>query len=357
MKFLLRSSLIFHLVSVLIATSAAKVLGEEAWTNQRPQPWIRRDQPILSATTTKQAWCKVVCYSPHVIHHDGLFRMWYLGTSTASRTNDICMGYAESKNGVDWIEHPNNPVLTGDDVPWGEIVQTPYVLWDADESVFKLWFVSGGVDRDANRKITRNEQRLGYATSTDGIAWKVRPEPIYPSGRSPSVIKQGPNSYRMWMGSRPDVKDQVSGELYSNIYEFNSTDGIHWNRGEQPVIRPSGVGTSVVYPSVIQHEGRYHMWYGCHVPGKFELFYATSADGTHWSIDHTESVFPARTGTAFFDNRYTSTPCIVKLPDRFLLYYSARDMKTKYVDGEGRTRTDNVGVYAHIGVAELNRRR
>ena len=62
----------------------------------RPQLWKRRAEPILSAYTTKENWCKVVVYSPHVIFHDGRFRMWYLGTSVESRTNDIVLGYAES---------------------------------------------------------------------------------------------------------------------------------------------------------------------------------------------------------------------------------------------------------------------
>ncbi len=346
---------IYAIVSLGIALTGLVGIAscQDSWQDKRPQPWVRRDQPILSATTTNQSWCKVVCYSPHVIYHDGVFRMWYLGTSTASRTNDISMGYAESINGIDWKEHPENPILTGNDISWGKFVQTPYVLWDEEEDLFKMWFVSGGVERDANRSIIRNEQRLGYATSKDGINWDLHPGPIYPSGRSPSVIKEGPNSYRMWMGSRPDVEDQVSSKLYSNIYEFHSSDGIQWQRSEEAVIRPSGIGTSTVYPFVTQDDDAYHMWYGCHVPGNFELFYASSVDGSKWKTDHSASVFPARRDSEFFDNRYTSTPCIVKLPDRYLMYYSARDMNTKYVDSEGRTRTDNVGVYSHIGVAEL----
>lgn len=49
---------------------------------QRPQPWERRDQPILSARNTQESWCKVVLYSPHVIHAQGRFHMWYVGTSS-----------------------------------------------------------------------------------------------------------------------------------------------------------------------------------------------------------------------------------------------------------------------------------
>ena len=185
--------------------------------DQRPQPWQRRDEPILSARTTKQSWCRVVCYSPHVIHHDGKFRMWYLGTSEASRTNNMAMGYAESDDGIHWREHPGNPVLTGDDVPWGTPIQTPFVKFDSATKLYRMWFVSGdGVSRDAKNKIIGNDQRLRHATSADGIHWKVDPQPLYPCGRSPSVTQLGPDNYRMWMGSRPD-HNLIDGGLYANI--------------------------------------------------------------------------------------------------------------------------------------------
>lgn len=319
---------------------------------QRPQNWTRRDKPVLSAYTTRQSWSKVVIYSPHVIHHDGKFRMWYLGTSTASRSNDIALGYAESKDGLTWTEHAANPISTADDVPWGQIWQTPFVLYDDAERIFKMWFVSGeGVVRDEAKKIIRNDQQLGYATSENGVQWRVHPKPIYASGRSPSVIKEGPNKYRMWMNSTPD--HDKSGSIYTNIYEFSSTDGVDWKRQDEPVIRPSGVGTTTVYPFVIKDGDAYHMWYGCHTNRKFELFHATSNDGSKWHIDHERPAFPARSATGFFDSRYTSTPCIVKLPDRYLLYYSARDMKTTFVDPQGKVGKDGAGIYAHIGVATL----
>ena len=321
--------------------------------DRRPQPWERRGRPILSATTTRQSWCKVVLYSPHVIYHDKKFRMWYLGTSTATRTNDIVMGYAESDDGIDWKEFPGNPILTGKDVPWGTPLQTPFVLFDREEKIYKMWFVCGrGIRRDKNRKVLELDQRLWYATSADGIHWKVRPKPIFASGRSPSVIKEGPHRYRMWMGSAPGPKS-VWNDIYKNIYEFTSTDGIHWKRGMKPVIRPAGKATSTIYPFVIRERGLYYMWYGCHVPGGFELFCSTSKDGTRWDPQQKQPAFPARKDRAAFDGRYTSTPCVVRRPDRYLLYYSARDWKTTYIDGKGRRRKDNAGVYAHIGVAAI----
>ena len=98
------------------------------------------------------------------------------------------------------------------------------------------------------------------------------------------------------------------------------------------------------------------MWYGGHVTGgMFELFCATSNDGTRWKTDHERAAFPAAKGRTAFDSRYTSTPCVVNLQDRYLLYYSARDWKTDYIDAQGRKRTDKSSPYSHIGVAEIRK--
>lgn len=345
-----------HIVLLLLSmTVTTAVRGDDANPlDQRPQPWQRRAEPILSTYTTKQSWCKIVLYSPHVSYHDGKLRMWYLGTSTATRTNDIVMGYAESNDGIDWKPFDKNPIITGDDIPWGTIVQTPFVMFDHDEQIYKMWFVSGkGVTRDGKNRVVSNDQRLGYATSGDGIQWKIHPKSIYPSGRSPSVIKVRSNKYRMWMGSSPSP-DHAWNDIYKNIYEFSSTDGLRWKRSEKPVIIPSGRGQSCVYPFVIKERNTFYMWYGCHIDGgMFELFCANSSDGTDWKVDHENSAFSATKGKTAFDSRYTSTPCVVRLKDRFLMYYSARDWKTEYIDSQGRRRRDGSSPYAHIGVATL----
>ncbi len=325
--------------------------------DQRPQPWQRRDKPILSATTTAQSWSKVVVYTPFVLHRDGKFQMWYLGTSTGSRSEDMALGYARSDDGINWTEHAANPILTRDDVPWEKSsIQTPFVMFDTDEKIYKMWFVTvPKIERDKRGGIQDLQQRLAYATSSDGIKWKVHPKPLFWSGRSPSVMKAAPNRYRMWMGSKP-TPDHAWGELYKHIYEFTSADGIDWKRGDQPVITPTGDARSTVYPFVIRERGTYYMWYGCHVPGgKFELFCSTSRDGSKWNVNNAQPAFAAADDKQRFDGRYTSTPCVVNLKDRYLLYYSARDWKRTYTDSQGRQRTDGSGVYAHIGVAVIKK--
>lgn len=281
--------------------------------------------------------------------------MWYLGTSESSRSNDMLMGYAESEDGIHWKEHAGNPIFSGSDIPWGRMVQTPFVKFDEARGEYRMWFVSGdGVTKDkAGKKIIRNNQKLAYATSQNGVDWKVHPKSLYPSGRSPSVIQLSGNQYRMWMGSQPDLSLPTGG-LYENIYEFSSSDGLAWKRGEKPVLQPRGPAKSTVYPFVIREGNDLYMWHGCHIDGgRFELFCAKSSDGTNWNVDHTQPAFAARVGKVGFDSKYTSTPCIVRHKGRLLMYYSARDWQIDYIDGDGKRRRDGAGVYAHIGVAEL----
>lgn len=99
------------------------------------------------------------------------------------------------------------------------------------------------------------------------------------------------------------------------------------------------------------------MWYGCHVEdGLFEIFASTSADGLQWTHHHEQSAFPATRDPSDFDGRYTSTPCVLDDGDRYLLYYSTRDMGNLYGAGAGTVRADGMGVYRHIGVAVCAKR-
>jgi hypothetical protein len=52
------------------------------------------------------------------------------------------MELAESDDGIHWTPYKHNPILTLDDLPWGTFWQTPFVILDPDEKIYKMWFVS-----------------------------------------------------------------------------------------------------------------------------------------------------------------------------------------------------------------------
>lgn len=313
--------------------------------------WQRSDQPVLSAMTTGQMWSRVQLYNPTVIRVDGVYRMWYIGNDTATRVDGLMLGYAESDDGLRWTEHPDNPILRADDLPWGKSWQTPHVLYDADEHCYKMWFVSTDINRDADGGVVSFFQKLGYGVSPDGLHWDIAPDPLYPSARRPCVLKDGPGAYRMWMNSSPHP-DGSLGDLAGNIYRFVSPDGLRWTRDPEPAVTADDAHRSVVYPYVVKNEDAYTMWYGCHVEGGFfELFCSVSEDGLTWTHHCDRSAFPATRCPDDFDGRYTSTPCVLQEDDRYLLYYSARDLGNIYGASDGTIKVDRDGIYRHIGVA------
>ena len=339
--------------TVLFAVLACQqaVLGEHPFS-QRPQPWQRRDEPILSALSTKQRWSRVTLYSPHVLRVGDEYRMWYIGNSSATRRPDMQMGYATSRDGIHWDEYEHNPILTLADLPWGSFWQTPFVMFDAEERRYKMWFVSlTDVQTNDEGRAVEGTQQLGYATSDDGIRWEIHPRPVFEYGRRPCVVKEAPGRYRMWMNSGPRVDGKRTG-LLEHIYEFTSPDGLSWTQADKPAIQPAGQQRSVVYPFVVRANDRYYLWHASHVPGGHtELFCDESRDGSNWTTHHQTAAFPASRNAKRFDGRYTSTPCILVEEDRYLLYYSARDLSDEYIDGDGKTRRDGAGIYRHIGVA------
>lgn len=98
----------------------------------RAQPWQRRAEPILSASTTKQPWCRVVLYSPHVIRHEGKYLMWYGGHVAGGIFELFC---AESTDGSKWItqhERPAFPASRDKTRFDGRYTSTPCVIEEAD---------------------------------------------------------------------------------------------------------------------------------------------------------------------------------------------------------------------------------
>ena len=104
---------------VALAVGEAVDLGVELepWqTVPAEQQWQRRAEPVLSTTNTTQDWSRVMLYMPGVIRADGMYKMWYVGTSGPPRPANCHLGYATSQDGIHWEEYPDNPIVT-DEAP------------------------------------------------------------------------------------------------------------------------------------------------------------------------------------------------------------------------------------------------
>ena len=314
------------------------------------QDWRRLSEPLLSAATTRQDWCRVLLYMPCVLRADGIYKMWYVGSSDHARNPSyIHLGYATSTDGLQWEPHARNPIITDDAIPWGWRFQAPYVLYDLEEKIYRMWFTA--VDEiDAEGRPWLN-QRVGYGESPDGISWTFHPEPVLRTGRRPCVMKLDDGTYRMWVnapsGTAPDL------QMTQNVISARSEDGLHWE-AEGDAVRYGGIYRSCVYPFVMRDRGELAMWFGGHrAGGAFDISFGRTRDGSTWCYQNDVPTFPPNPRRETFDGRYTSTPHVLKLPGKYMMYYSARDLDDGWIAPDGSRQRDADGVYRHIGCAEL----
>jgi len=213
--------------------------------------------------------------------------IWSEKTPMTTIRSALCTDVLDSLTSlaqIEWQRYPQNPVLNvGLDGKWDDLaVREPEVIFDG--TTYHCWY--------SGQKRTRTGGQIGYANSPDGITWTKHPDPVMgvgPSGHfddgavlGPCVIKVG-DTLKMWYQG-------WGGDYYENRIGYaTSLDGIKWDKySANPVLDTRGSGKwhsyGVFFPCVIFDGVTYHIWYGGTAPGKpFEIGYATSADGITWT--------------------------------------------------------------------------
>jgi len=130
--------------------------------------WTKHPSPVLKRGSGG-AWDNYFLEGPTVVMDDGSFKMWYAAMDAVAdgQASDgkVCIGYAESVDGVEW-ERSGAPVLSvGGPGAWDSVtVQDPCVI-ERDGRYF-MWY--GGKSDD----VRNYGQRIGFASSSDGLSWK-----------------------------------------------------------------------------------------------------------------------------------------------------------------------------------------
>lgn len=100
-----------------------------------------------------------------VLRIDGVYKMWYTGQARGHSY----IGYAESRDGINFERKCSEPILIPE-YPWENAsVMNPCVLYENGE--YRMWYSAGE---------TYEPNVLAYAVSNDGINWrKSRINPIF----------------------------------------------------------------------------------------------------------------------------------------------------------------------------------
>ncbi|HEX5129361.1 MAG TPA: hypothetical protein VFV90_06425 [Usitatibacter sp.] len=139
----------------------------------------------------------------------------------------------------EWMEHPGNPIIAMGEQVKGMVWNDPTVIKEGD--VYRMW-LSGGDPSD----MSRIKVEIYHATSSDGLKWKIDPQPVVRVGapgtwddlriETPSVVKVGATYHLYYTGMNAEgVKNSTS-----SVGHATSTDGIHWTKDPVPVVVAQG---------------------------------------------------------------------------------------------------------------------
>lgn len=299
---------------------------------------------------------------------DGVFYLWYASIlhwqipdatpygvcrfEEGDPTTSLPLGMAKSTDGIRWKRFDRGtPELADDYVllrdsedSWDSFsAETPTVVWDEGARFFRMWYTGTPLAKDHNDTLAR--QKIGYATSPDGIEWTKHDDPattdalygksdpvLFPREGAwddwfvgdPCVLHEG-TTYRMWHAGTGHFGPAG---VMTAIGYAESEDGVHWTRFDRPVLSPTEEdGWLAAGPEVAKIGDHYEMFYYTRRKG---LWLATSADGRAWEK---KGLGLPPGGPGDWDEFETSAPAILAGPDRFFLYYTG---SRSPMEGEGR---------------------
>jgi predicted GH43/DUF377 family glycosyl hydrolase len=269
---------------------------------------------------TSDSWDDEYVFSPEIIFDGSAYHMWYSGFDGAHRR----IGYATSLDGLNWVKHPENPVIdVGPSGSWDDYYAfIPQIVHDG--SYYHLWYTG----HDGSRF------KLGYAVSQDGVTWVKGPiNPILDIGPSgswddvhvlyPEVLYDG-TDFKMWYSGGDGSNIRIGYATTSNLGE--------WKRNSKnPVLDlgPSGSWDDVFVrnPTIIYDGTTYRMWYVANGGPGWKIGLATSTDGNTWSKYPGNPVFDWGAG-GDFDDQGVLHPSIIYDGSTYRMWYAGEDGTT-----------------------------
>ncbi len=296
----------------------------QSWLRS-PQEWQRdTDGPIVSLGDEEDFDSRHI-FAPMVALEDGMYRLWYCGSTGSVQQRVFQLGLATSRDGREFKKSAENPVYSFGDGKHS--VLTPTLLRNPDGSTLRdsktlrMWFSSTWFEGDSTL------HTLHEATSIDGVRWSKPSSPLLKNVYAPTVIKDG-DEYRMWY-------TDVSKDPWI-IRHASSPDGRRWSVTRDPclVIDQKWEKTRLLYPTVLKIDGVFLMWYGSYWSARGRttaLGFAASLDGLKW-VKHEQNPVLRPDPARSWESNYVTSQSIIRLSDGSLRIWYASRKKPPFVN-------------------------
>jgi predicted GH43/DUF377 family glycosyl hydrolase len=291
--------------ALLVALTTA-ALAQTEW-NKLPT------NPVLSPGPPG-SWDETMAVANTVLRHEGIYKMWYEG--------DVSFGYATSDDGITWIKSPSNPVMepgTPDSWDGGNLDNASVVIVG---EMYHMFY--SAVD-------ATNDNRIGHATSPDGINWTKNPSnPVIDIGVLGSWDQfEAMHPFVLYNNGQFHMYYNGHDGLTQRIIYATSPGGTVWTRYTAlPMLEKGAPGSwddDELGPlSVIITGDMFHMWYtGWNTSDDIRIGYATSPDGLTWTKHGSNPVLaPGDPGA--WDDMMIAVPFVTNV-DSLVMYYGGYD--------------------------------
>lgn len=247
------------------------------------------NNPVFSGTNS-DTWDRQIRERGYILKEDNLYRMWYSGYNGGD-TIAKYLGYATSKDGIDWERYSGNPVF---DEKWTEDMfvlkngETWYMYAEGKNDIAHMLTSSDGIHWEEQDDLViletngdtipapygtptvwiedgkwylfyeRNDLGIWLATSDDKLTWNnIQDEPVLEMGpekydegavAANQIVKFNDRYYMYYHGStNPNWADPDENALWTSSVAM-STDLIHWKKyPDNPIVEGDHSSPILVY--------------------------------------------------------------------------------------------------------------
>ncbi|HBL77372.1 MAG: glycosylase [Bacteroidetes bacterium GWF2_42_66] len=256
-----------------------------------------KQNPLFSGTNN-ETWDKNIRERGFILSENGSYKMWYTGY-TGNDNDPKYLGLATSKDGINWVRDPNNPIFSQ--------------KWTEDMFVIKYegkyYMYAEGKNDIAHLLIS--DDGINWCEQGDLVILTEKGDPIPGPYGTPSVLIEDGKWYLIY-----ERNDEA-------LWLATSTDKKNWtNIQDEPILKkgPEAYDKgAVACNQVVKFKGKYYMYYhgstdvNWALPGANSLWtssVAMSTDLIHWTKYPKNPIVEG-------DH---SSPIIVSNGDEFCLY-------------------------------------
>jgi len=253
---------------------------------------------------------------PFIFKVGDTYHIYYDGFDT---DNNGYIMHATSDDGINWVDDPNNPVLSPGD-EGNRVRQCSIVIVDG------VWHMYYQIEPSWT---------IGHATSDDGVNWTKDPnnpiiDPAYTVAQPSVIYKDG--TFYLFIVYHGD-ESNPSGSP-GRIELWKSTDGSNFTKDSDVLVGESGWENYLLaHPQVYEYNGKYLMYYCGRKSNNMYIGLAESTDLVNWTKCSINPIItPAELGGASEES--VEAPCIIQLEEnKWILYYESERSEASQIIG------------------------